>query len=174
MSNSKLILINVLVLIWRTWMMRMFQVEKSRPLLLPYLVFVKLLLVVTKFVEGRGMLCWERFLKPHLSQKHVECEGSNHETRIKGESGSQGLHDGPGVSLSFNLAGAEYDTERAINGFATKAPTTSCKLSVPRRVGDCDYRVPTVKRQPSFEVWFTHQQDRRHHSSGYYPTAISS
>lgn len=99
-------------LLWRTFMMRVFQVEKSRSLLLPYPVFVKLLLVVAKFVDVRGMLCGERLLKPHLPQKHVQREGSHHEARIKGESGSQSLHDGPSVSLSFNLAGAEYETGR--------------------------------------------------------------
>lgn len=97
---------------FRTFMMRVFQVEQSRPLLLPHPVFVQLLLVVANFVHVRGMLCGERLLKPHLPQKHVQREGSHHETRIKGESGSQGLHDGPSVSLSFNLAGAECETGR--------------------------------------------------------------
>lgn len=114
--------------IWRTCMMRVLQVEKSRPLLLPYLlVFLELLLVVAKFVKVGEL----SFLKPHLPQKHVQCEGSHHETGIERESGSQGLHGGPGVTLSFNLAGAEYEKERAWTVTLQKAPTTSCKLSVP-------------------------------------------
>lgn len=106
--------------IWRTCMMRVLQVEKSRPLLFPYLlVFLELLLVVAKFVKVGEL----SFLKPHLPQKHVQCEGSHHETRIERESGSQGLHGGPGVTLSFNLAGAEYEREReSMDGYATKGP----------------------------------------------------
>lgn len=69
--------------------------------------------------------------------------------------------------LTFVQLGRSWIWHRqTIDGFATKAPTASCKLSVPRRVGECDYRIPNVaKRQPSFEVWFTHQQYHRHHSS---------
>lgn len=85
----------------RTFMMRVLQVEKSRPLLLPYLPFLlELLLVVMKFIELGGLLFWQSPLKPHLPQKHVQCEGPHHKTRIEGESGSEGLHAGPGVSLS--------------------------------------------------------------------------
>lgn len=89
--------------LWRTCMMRVLQVEKSGPIFLPVLLlFLELLLVVPEPVKC--VLCWETFLKPHLPQKHVQREGSHHETRIEGESGS---HAGPGASLTFNLAGAE-------------------------------------------------------------------
>ena len=82
-------------------MMRVFQVEKSRPLLLPcFQVVLQLFLVVMHIVRADGLLCWQGSLKPHLPQKHVQCEGSHHETRVEGESGSEGLHAGPGVSLT--------------------------------------------------------------------------
>lgn len=79
-------------------MMGVLQVEESRPLLLPYLrLFLELQLVALRSVQADGVLDGRTSLKPHLPQKHVQREGSHHETRIEGESGSEGLHAGPGV-----------------------------------------------------------------------------
>lgn len=82
-------------------MMGVLQVEESRPLLLPYLrLFLELSLVVLRSVQVGVVLDGRTSLKPHLPQKHVQCEGSHHEARIEGESGSKGLHAGLGVLLS--------------------------------------------------------------------------
>lgn len=85
--------------------MRVIQVKQSGPLFLPYpLVFVQLLLLDNKFPIAFGLL---RPLKPNLPQEHVQCEGPHHKTRIKGESGTRGLHAGPGVLQLITVAAAQ-------------------------------------------------------------------
>lgn len=85
-------------------MMRVLQVEKSGPFFLPILLlFLELLLVVPEPLKGAALFL-HTSLKPHLPQKHVQREGSHHETRVEGESGP---HAGPGASLTFNLPGAK-------------------------------------------------------------------
>lgn len=105
-------------------MMRMFQVEQSRPLLLPHLLIsLELLLGIMKSVEGAALLNSQSPLKPHLAQKHVQYEGPHHKTHIEGESGSQGLHAGSGVSLSLvRLGSGEKGGQTEERGSHHRAP----------------------------------------------------
>lgn len=97
-----------------TCVMRVLQVEQSRPLLLPDLpLLLDLLLVVVEFLVAGGLLCGQALLKPHLPQKHVQGERAHHKARVEGEPGPEGLHAGPAARLAvsrFNSAGAGGDT----------------------------------------------------------------
>lgn len=113
---------------WRTCVMRVFQVEERGPLLLPdLLVLLQLLLFFPEF--GRTILRQETFLKPHLAKKGVQRDGPHHEAGVKGESGPQDLHAGPGVSLPIRCLTADQvdrcwagDGEGARRAFSAKRP----------------------------------------------------
>lgn len=129
--------------LWLTCVMRVLQVKKSRPLLLPYLFLFVDHLLVAKFVEAGDTLRWEIPLKPHLPQEHVQRESPHHETRVERESGPQGLHAGPGVSPSFNVSAVECRRQKQHGRFWLRiiiiiGPWQQAgKFELPRRVGEC-------------------------------------
>lgn len=142
-------------------MIRVPQVEKSRPLLLPFCPVV-LLYCVMDFDEAGGLLCWQSPLKPHLPQKHVQCEGSHNETQIKGDSGAEGLHAGPGGSLSLSLNWGrcwvrDWDRQHG----HTRAQVLGCPLAVWLKA---KWQV-LVQCHSLFKVWFSRQQHCRQSSS---------
>lgn len=84
-------------------MVGVLQVEQSRPIFLPELLLLVVLLreVSVGLERAAGLQSRRSPLKPHLPQKHVQGEGPHHKPRKKRESGSEGLH--AGVSLArFN------------------------------------------------------------------------
>lgn len=136
----------------RTCVVRVLQVEQRRSLLLPHLlVFLQLLPVLPEMLEGRAE-GKETFLEPNLPQEDVQHDGSHHEADEKGESGSQDLHAGPGVSLSISWTGADAEDGDHGGLFLQRPRRQAPKSQCSWRVGEC----------ASSKVWFPHRQPGSH------------